>query len=120
MRYSPPALVSERRRSARSLTLSPRYSVRMAALALPSRSFTSSTTATFAGRGFSKCFLLLVGRARSPWKAGEPLSAPPRTGCLRMDLQLFAASLRRPDQLLIGNSEPGGIDLDAGAHRRRQ
>src|SRR5215472_9485222 len=105
MRYSPPAVVSERRRSARSLTFRPRYSVRMAALALPRRSFTSSTTATFSGRGFSKCLFLLVGRARvGPF---ERQSAPDVYGRFFSCL----AILRRASQLLIGNSESGRVDL---------
>src|SRR5439155_14795367 len=98
MRYSPPAVVSERRRSARSLTFRPRYSVRMAALALPSRSFTSSTTATFSGRGFSKCLLLLVGRAQSP---GVQVSHFQRRSAPDVYGRMFSCrvSLGGPDQL---------------------
>src|SRR5437764_3013654 len=106
MRYSPPALVSERRRSARSLTLRPRYSVRMAALALPSRSFTSSTTATFSGRGFSKSVLLLVGRAGMSHfqRRGAPDVYGRMFSCPRILVARFGSPrvFRRPDDAARG------------------
>ena len=51
--YSPPASASSPRRSCRSRTVRPRYSVNTTASVCESFSRTSSTTATFSGLGFS-------------------------------------------------------------------
>src|SRR3954447_21984439 len=111
MRYSPPAGRIALRSWASSETLRPRYSVRSTASAADSFSRTSSTTATFVGRGFSICshllrsFVVALGdtpaenddgalacRANTPWRTSwsSPRQAGPRTasvrehtGCLR-------------------------------------
>src|SRR5688500_1765648 len=128
-----------------SLTVRPRYSVRMAALAPSRRSRTSSTTATFSGLGFSKSVHLLRcdraladGNARTPWITegfassggllrglSSPMGAPEVCGEIRLwksqgtVLQLPRSGRSRSrSQLLVGRLDPGGIDLDARPHRR--
>ncbi len=64
--YSAPAVRSCRRKVARSPTLRPRYSVRIAAPELPRCSRTSSTTATFSGLGPAMSAPLIACPGPSP------------------------------------------------------
>src|SRR5438477_3622819 len=141
MRYSPPASRRARLRAASSETLRPRYSVSMAASAESRRSRTSRTTATFSALGLSTSpprrrlgrppgavarertpwsqGVRLVGRARSPFDAAPSRAAHQMSSASNCVVEAVRV-LRARSHLLVCLPQPGRIDPDAGAHRRRE
>ena len=102
--YSPPASRSAARRSCRSRTVRPRYSVNTTASVEDSFSRTSSTTATFSGLGFSiDTSLPLFGRNGRPraWTSFLDRAAEPGVSVVhlpRRALRPLRAARPRPER----------------------